>query len=199
MNKQEFLSELNKRLSGLPAEDIQQSVDYYSEMIDDRIEDGLTEADAVMGIGEPQDIAGQILMDIPFSKLVKQKIKPKRNLKIWEIVLLVLGAPLWASLVIMAVSIILSVYVVFWSVIISLYAINLSIAFCGVAFIIGAIAYMITGKTAQGIFALGAGLLCIGLAILMFVGFNQITKGLLWVSKKVLQGIKACFVKGDAK
>ena len=47
MNKAQFLCELEKLLYGLPQEDIKQSLDYYSEIIDDRIEDGLSEYDAI--------------------------------------------------------------------------------------------------------------------------------------------------------
>ena len=43
MNKQEFITSLYNRLSGLPQNDIENSIEFYSEMIDDRIEEGLTE------------------------------------------------------------------------------------------------------------------------------------------------------------
>ena len=43
MNKQEFLSALSDKLSVLSEEDKEKSIDYYSEMIDDRMEEGLSE------------------------------------------------------------------------------------------------------------------------------------------------------------
>ncbi len=43
MNKQAFLTQLRKGLSGLPQEDIEERLAFYSEMIDDRIEEGLSE------------------------------------------------------------------------------------------------------------------------------------------------------------
>ena len=42
MTKKEFLDELKKGLLGIPEEDINRSIEFYSEMIDDRIEDGKT-------------------------------------------------------------------------------------------------------------------------------------------------------------
>ena len=45
MNKSEFLWELRKKLSGLPDEDILRSLDYYGEIIDDCVENGLDEGD----------------------------------------------------------------------------------------------------------------------------------------------------------
>ena len=47
MNKQEFLARLQKGLSGLPGEEIEEHLAFYSEMIDDRMEDGIPEETAV--------------------------------------------------------------------------------------------------------------------------------------------------------
>ena len=84
MDKLAFLSALRDRLSGLPDEDVEQSVEYYGEMIDDRIEDGLSEADAVEAVGCVEEIAVQIMTEVPLPKLVKAKVRPKRALRIWE-------------------------------------------------------------------------------------------------------------------
>ena len=46
MRKAEFLRELEKRLQGLPKDEIDSRLAFYSEMIDDRIEDGKTEEEA---------------------------------------------------------------------------------------------------------------------------------------------------------
>ena len=47
MGKQEFLAQLRKGLQGLPQEDIEERLTFYSEMIDDRMEEGLSEEEAV--------------------------------------------------------------------------------------------------------------------------------------------------------
>ena len=99
MNKQEFLTQLSKGLSGLPQEDREERISFYSEMIDDRIEDGLSEEEAVAAIGSVDDIARTILAETP---VVPQPAKQRRRLRWWEITLLVLGSPLWVSLLIAA-------------------------------------------------------------------------------------------------
>ena len=86
--------------------------------MDDRMEDGIPEETAVCEIGTVDELVSQIIADIPLGKLVKEKITPKKKLKAWEIVLLVLGSPIWLSLLIAALAVILSLYVVLWSVII---------------------------------------------------------------------------------
>lgn len=51
MTKEEFLTKLSNGLSGYPAKDREEYLLFYGEMIDDRMEEGLTEEDAVGEIG----------------------------------------------------------------------------------------------------------------------------------------------------
>ena len=113
MTKLEFLLSLNEKLSGLPMAEVKERLNFYIEMIEDRIEEGLSEEEAVSAVGSVEQIAEQIISEIPLTKIATEKIKPKRQLKGWEICLLILGAPLWLSLVIGAVSVLFSLYVVF--------------------------------------------------------------------------------------
>lgn len=194
MNKIEFLTVLRERLQGLPEEDINKSIDFYCEMIDDRVEDGMSEAEAVDALGNIEEIISQILSEVSLPKLVKEKVKPKRALKAWEIVLLVLGAPLWIPLLAAVILTVLAVYLSVWSVIISLYAVDLSIAVSGLACIGVAVALLFDGQFVPAGVVFGTGLVCMGLAILLLFAFNLVTKGILWVSKKALLGIKGLFI-----
>lgn len=194
MNKNEFLATLRERLNGLPEEDIIKSIDFYGEMLDDRIEDGMSEEEAVSDLGNIEEIISQILSAVSLPKLVKEKVKPKRALKAWEIVLLVLGAPLWIPLLATVILTVLAIYLSVWSVIISLYAVDLSIAVSGLACIGVAVALLFDGQFVPAGVVFGTGLVCMGLAILLLFAFNMVTKGILWVSKKVLLGIKGLFI-----
>ena len=99
MNKQEYLSAIRVRIPKMPTEDMERFIAYYSEMIDDRMEDGMTEEEAVAMMDTPDDAVDQILEDTPLSKIVKQKIKPTHRLRAWEIVLIVLGSPVWVLMI----------------------------------------------------------------------------------------------------
>ena len=81
MNKQEFLGALRRGLLGLPEEDIENSVEFYSEMIDDRIDEGMSEDEAVADIGSANEVIQQILSEASLTKLVKRKVKKNRSLK----------------------------------------------------------------------------------------------------------------------
>ena len=194
MSKQEFLEYLRKGLSGLPQEDIEERLTFYGEMIDDRIEEGLTEEDAVSRIGTVDTIISQIKADIPITKLVREKITPKKHLKAWEIVLLVLGSPIWLSLLIAAFAIILAAYIVVWSVVITLWSIEASFVACSLGGIISAVIFAFQGNELTGLAMLGAGIICAGLSIFMFYGCKAATKGILLLTKKMALGIKSLFV-----
>ena len=62
MDKKAFLDELREKLSGLPEEDIEERVAFYREMIDDRIEDGVPEEEAVEGVGTVDSVVELVLI-----------------------------------------------------------------------------------------------------------------------------------------
>lgn len=195
MNKQEFLWQLRTKLSGLPKEDIEERLNFYSEMIDDRMEEGLSEEDAVHQIGNVDDIASQILAETPFTKLVKERIKPQKQVNFWIILLLVLGAPVWLPLLMAAFSIVFAVYTSVWSLIISLWAVCASVIGCSLCGILGGLVFAYDRNYLTGFTLIGMGLACAGLSIILFLVSKAATKSILLFTKKIVLGIKNCFVK----
>ena len=198
MNKDQFLEELRKKLSGLPQEDIDERVAFYSEMIDDRMEEDITEEEAVASLGTVDSVVEQIMSEIPLTKLVKQKVKPKGKMKAWEVVLLVLGAPVWIPLIIAALAIALSVYIVIWAVVISVYAVNLSVAAGAASGLAGIFIYLKAGNPAGMIFSFGAAIALAGLTILLFFVCKWITKAVIKLTGRIFLGTKTSFVGKEA-
>ncbi len=197
MNKQEFLAQLRKGLSGLPQDDIEERLTFYSEMIDDRMEEGLSEEEAVSGIGPVDTIISQSIADTPLAKLVKEKIKPKKSPGAWEIVLLVLGSPVWLSLLIAAFAVILSLYISLWSVIISLWAVFGSVIGCALGGIAAGIGFAVGGNSLTGVALIGAGIVCAGVSIFLFYGCKAATKGTILLTKTIVLGIKNGFIRKE--
>lgn len=195
MTKQEFLAELRRGLSGLPQNDIEERLNFYSEMIDDRMEEGLSEQEAVDGIGSVDSVVSQILGDIPLSKLVKEKITPKKQLKAWMIVLIILGAPIWFSLAVAAVSVAFALYFSLWSIIVSLWAVFASLVICVPGGIATGLVAFVSGGGLAGIALMGAGLVCAGLSVFAFFGCKALTKGTIALTKKVAVAVKRAFIK----
>lgn len=201
MTKQAFLAELRARLEGLPQEEVKERMIFYAEMIDDLMEDGFSEEEAVAKLGSAEDAAARILAEIPLPLMIKERIKPKRRLRAWEIVLLAVGSPIWVSLLIAAAAVVLALYVSLWAVIISLWAVFGSLAASGLGGILGGAVLIAQGNVFSGLALIGAGLVCLGLAVLAFLGCREGTKGVLGLARKGVYGIKKCFVRkecGDA-
>ncbi len=196
MNKQQFLMAIKDRLNGLPQSEIQKYLDYYSEMIDDRMEEGLSEESAVSSMESVEDIASQILLDTPLPQLVKAKVNPSRSFKAWEVVLIILGFPLWFPLLVAAGAVIFSVYIVLWSVVFVLYAVDLVFAAAAVSCITAGAVTIFSGMLSYAVFALGIGLVCAGIAILLFFAFNKVTLGIVTLGKIFIRWIKSLFIKG---
>lgn len=197
MNKKDFIYELRKRLIGLPQDDVEESVIFYSEMIDDLMEEGLSEEDAVLKIGSLDNVVSNIVEDIPLSKFVKKKIKSTRKLRVWEIVLLILGSPVWIPILISVFAVILSIYVSLWSVIISLWSVFASFICFSLGAILSGIGFVCGGHVIPGIFMICASVFCTGLSIFIFFGCRAITKGILLLTKNMVLGIKNSFVKKE--
>ena len=194
MKKQEFIDALRKKLSGLPDREVEERLNFYGEMIDDRIEEGREEADAVADFGSVDEIAERIIVDIPLAKIAKERIKPKRRLKAWEITFIALGSPIWLSLAVAAVAVVLSLYVALWSIIVSVWATFASLAACALGVGVAGGALSLVGFAPAGAAMIGASLVCAGLAIFSFFGCKAATKGVLLLTAKIALGIKNCFI-----
>lgn len=195
MTKLEFIYELSEKLSELPKADVRERLNFYIEMIEDRVEEGISEEDAVAAVGSVDEIAAQIKAELlPGKTIVKRE---KRSPRVWEIVLFVLGFPLWFPLLIAAASVIFSIYVSVWSVIISLWMVFASLAMCAIAAVFAG-AVLTFGKTVLGgIAMIGAGLVLAGLSILFFFVCRAVSVGTVWLTKKAVRVIKKLFGKKE--
>ncbi len=197
MNKQEFLMQLEHSLTGLPQEDRADRVAFYSEMIQDRMEEGLSEAQALCEIGPVSAVVSQILAETPLTKLVKETVRTHRAMRAWEIVLLVLGSPLWVPLLLAAFSVLLAVSLVLWSVLAAFWSVDAAFAACTLGSMVLAVILALGGNGPTGTVTLSAGICCAGLAILLFFGCKAATAGMFLLTRKAGLAVKSLFVGKD--
>lgn len=196
MTKREFLEALEKKLSQLPPEERQKQLEFYAELLSDKMEEGMSEQEAVADLGSVEDIASSILQEMPLSKLVKSRVKPSSGWTVLSIVLLVLGLPIWLPLCIVFVALVVTVYVVIWCVIIALIATFIGVAIGVVALFI--IAFVSLFRHLPAFFLiLGCALLCAGLCVLAFIVIRAAIKGLVLLTKSIGRGIKSLFIKKE--
>ena len=63
MTKREYLEKLARGLRPLPKEERRRQLDYYEEMLSDRLDEGLDEADAVAAMDPPETVIDRVLRD----------------------------------------------------------------------------------------------------------------------------------------
>ena len=194
MTKDAFLLSLQDKLSCLPREEVFERLNFYSEMIDDRMEEGLSEEEAVAQVGNADEIAAQIVTEI---SVPAEKKTAKKQRSVWEIVLLVLGAPLWISLLAAAFSVFVSLWASLWSVIVAFWAVFVSLAAFAFGCAVGGVICAVSGKGLLSGGCIAASFVCAGLAIFAFFGCKAATKGAAWLTKKSVLWIMKQFRKKE--
>ena len=184
MNKAEFLSALRRRLYSLPPEEAERFIAYYSEMIDDRMEDGMTEEQAVASLEDLETIAAKILSES--SARQTQPVAPRRKWGAGTILLLVLGSPVWLPLCVVFFVLLFVAYLMIWVAIILLYVVLLSLVVGGVVFVFTSPVYFAISLP-NGLFLLGCGLISLALCLFAFfpvtAAAKALAKGAAWVFK----------------
>ena len=198
MNKEQFLRELEKRLSQLPQSEREKSLAFYAELIDDMTEDGCTEEEAVERLGSVQKIAEDILLDAPITTLVKARAKRSHRLRWWEILLIVIGSVVWLPLLIAVIAVVFSVYAAIWAVIIAVFGVVLALGLCALAipFMLLFAANFAAGSAGVAM-GIGAMLALAGLAVLFFVGAVKIAKCLGKLAGAFGRWIKRLFIRKE--
>ena len=112
MKKTEFLAHLRNRLGQLPPQDVEKTLEYYSEMIDDYIESGYSQDAAVAKMGNVNDVTAQILVGARTPVYEAQVVQKQKKRSGLVIALLILGFPLWFPLLITAFAVLLTLAIV---------------------------------------------------------------------------------------
>ena len=194
MNKQEFLGCVARGIYGLAPEDVTRWLDYYREMLEDRIEDGMSEEEAVAALGTPAKVVEEIIAQTPIRALVKERVRPRHRLGVWEILLIALGSPIWLSLALSAFAVILSVFVTLWSLVIAAWAIEAFVAACSLAGVGVFAIKLCTGEPFSAFFMLGAALALAGLFLFGLWICKLFTRLMIYCSKKFLLLLKLMLV-----
>ena len=192
MGKEEFLQSLRSALSGLPKEEVDDRIDFYEEVIRDRMEEGFSEEAAVTAVGAVNELASQIR-----AELVSKQEKPKK-VSVSKILLLV-GSPIWISLAAAVVSVVVSLYVAAWSLVISLWTIFVCELIGGFSGLVLSAINFFRGESALGLVFLAAGIVRLGLGIFLLKGSKEATKGMVLLTRIGISKIRKIFAKKEAQ
>ena len=172
MTKKQFLKRLKRELKGLPKQEIETSLRFYDEAICERMEHGFTEAEAVAAVGSPDVAAAGILAELP-EEAVNRMMARRRFLRIISIPALILGSPIWLTLLLTAAVVLITLAAIYISVVASLFS-------CTLAFAVSVLAalYHVTlaGSIGNGLVYISAAMAFCGLAIFCALGTVAMAK-----------------------
>jgi len=182
MNKEQFLAALRHRLCYLPAEEVERSLTFYAESIDDRVEDGSSEWEAVAALGDVESIARAIETGLPLATVVRERVKKEKNKTsgdskwLW-VLLIVLGCPVWLSILVSLAAAVLAVYVSLWVAVICVFIAPVVLFVVGLALLLYAIVKGLSVVLGAVLLLVGAAAVLAGLALLLFVPMCLLAKG----------------------
>ena len=196
MTKAEFLSALDAKLSQLPPSERQRHLEYFSEMLDDMMEDGAQESEAVASLGPVSQVAERILQETPLPLLVQSRMRPAGGWTALTVILLILGIPVWLPLLLALSAVVLAVYLVLWTLVVVAFVVVLAIAVSGGALLVAAVSgVLLTG--AQILMAAGGAVLLAGLCILAFFAAVAVARGLLRLTVAFGRSIRSVFIRKE--
>lgn len=197
MKKDEFISSLERLLRSLKREERNRFLSYYSEMIADYMEDGCEEEEAVQRIGNPGEIAQEILSD-------RDALPPKPTpkwMKAGVIALLVLGSPLWGSLVLAAICcalsaviMVLCAYVIIWCIPFLFGVFSVSSLFLALVSTVGS-AILLFQDSATGLVQMGLGILLAGVFLVTALLTWEVGEKFVVVTKTFSRWLAGLFQK----
>jgi uncharacterized membrane protein len=200
MLREEYINQLSTRLKENDIANADSMVEFYEEMLADRMEDGMTEEEAVASMEDIDHVVSQAKLDRPLPALMFDKVKEShekasKNSKgtLW-IALAIIGFPVWFPLVIAFLSIVLALYISLWAIVVSVYAIEFALGVSAVAGFLGGFAFIFGQIPFATTLALwGCALILAGLGILLWKPICLATKGMIELIKWLFRNIKSVF------
>ncbi len=192
MTKAEYLEQLRACLAQMPTEEREKQLAYYEELLSDMIEDGMSEAEAAEHLGAPETVAAELMAEMPMATLVKNRVKANGRPSALNIVLLVLGAPLWLPLLIAAAAVLLALVITLWAVGLSVGIVLPAVGASGIVLGVGT---LLSYASLPLLMALGSALIGAGVLILGVLLLGVIVRALAQLCRSIWRGCKRALAK----
>ncbi len=196
MKKAAFLRSLAQQLKGIPPSDIRQTLAYYSEAVSDAMDDGLDEEAAVRSLGTAEEIALSVKEELAGGG----KLPQTRKRSGFTVLLLILGFPVWFSLLAAGAGILTAVFICIVALAVAAWALPLAFAAGTLYAAVCALLALVHGNlTVCACFA-GAALVCAGLCILTYQLCKSLPRRCAALIRTIWTKLKAlCFRRRNAK
>lgn len=183
MYKQDFLKEIKYRLKDFNNDETKKLIEYYDELINDYMDEGLSEEEAIAKLGDVDKIINDIKADLVIER---SKSKNTNSLKNFIIILSICTSPVLIPLGI-------TFFVLFFVLLLTLFVLFISFAGSSAMFIFSSIyttiEMIIVGTDVSSI------LIAMGLQLILGVIFGILSIGLYNFSKLSLNFLNKQFSK----
>ena len=189
--RETWLNVFEEELSKLPKADRQKAIEFYREMIEDKIEGGMTEEEVVHSLGNPFDVAEKILKDNGIK--CKRVDTKEQEYVLVEKVKTKTGMPVWLAFILGFVGVPLAIGLGagWFSVLITFWAVFVAMAISSVGCIIAIFASLVmgfTGFVGSPVAVFGFCVASTGVVMLLTVAFwylaKVMTKATTWILNK---------------
>lgn len=180
MRKEEFLQKLRQAAGRMHPLERERMLEFYNEVIEDRVEEGVGEEAAVESLGPVERIVAKAL-----AEQEKAALDPPRSAgwfqglsaggKTLFIILLIFGGPIALSVAAGLAAAALSLYLAAWICIASLYIAAAALAVCAVTYLFP-LARLMPMHLGPALFQVGTCLFAAGLAIFAWLAAVKLTK-----------------------
>jgi len=204
VNKIDFLLQLKDALNKahVPQSEVHDAAQFYAECVDERIEEGATEAEAVEGLGSIDSIVEGIVADLP--QAFRGIGRLDSGNKALKVILLLLTFPVWGSVLVFLALVAASLVVVLWSLLAAMAAFWIACIAAGLAGIASLVHGVANGAGQAGALGFGIGIALSGLAVVLLPLMVYVCRWLvfatvrfsLWVSKPFMKA--STYEKGSA-
>ena len=180
MTRDEVLGRLGELLACLPAEQVEETKAFYAEAIADRMEDGMSEEEAVAAMGT--------LDDLPAVPRAIARTRRRSTALLW--VLAIVGSPVWVPLLAAFAAVAVTVYICIWVLALCVWIVAVALGGVGVVGLLLAVSGVIIGHFPYALASAGVGLGLVGVAL--FVGAGA------WAAAKQIARLSALWARKAA-
>lgn len=198
MTGNEFITSLSARLQGIPENERQKALDWYSELICDRMEE-MPEADAVSGIGSVDEIADEILSQYRQNTTAvhssdstepQSRRSPDKGVNTALVIFAAaVLSPIWLPLLIVGLSLAFVAVVLVWCAVVTVGVMLVSAAAVGAVGLVYGFWALFVINPAYGLLVLGTALISAGLTLalipLIVVTVKGAAKFTVWSVGKI--------------
>lgn len=193
MNKEKFLSELKRKLSRLPQNELDNAINYYTEYFQDaNIGD---DVDVTLELGTPSQIASELLAEYATKNTIDEKKGGKNPISsIWFIILAIFAAPIGIPLAFAAIITIAALLFAGVMVVFAFGITAVAFSFSGIVMFVAALTILFK-EFSTSLLVGGLGFIFTGLGALVAIGIVYLFNGLI----KLIVSLSKRFLKNSSK